>query len=126
MQTTTCSPRRRNAGLIAGGIFSILIGALALVLALRGFQGKGGPAELATTWPNLITGIASLVGGGGYLAQRKWAVPVYAVAVVGHFVSHGMLFVMHSGATISLVITPLLALAVLFGMNNCRAKGRLV
>jgi len=123
---TTCTPKKRNAGLIAGGVICLLIGLVVLQLALRGLQGRGSAADVATTWPNLVTGLASLIGGMGYLTQRKWAVWVFLVAVIGHFVSHGMLIAQHGGQVGGLWVMPLFSLILLAGMVNCRRCGRLV
>src|SRR5205085_2890386 len=94
----TIPPRQRSFGMFVGVVFSLFIGVLALVLGIHGLQGRGGAADVATAFPNLITGITSLVGAVGYLALKKWAVPVYAIAVIGHFVSHTMLLISHSGS----------------------------
>lgn len=113
-----------------GGVFSLLIGGLALLLAIMGFMGKGGPADIASAWPNFITGIASIVGAVGCLALKKWAVPVYSVAVVGHFVSHALLFVSRSasgrvipGGIVSLLLVPAMALLVLMDMVQQQRRG---
>ena len=83
--------------MIAGAGFSFLIGGLALVLAIIGLTGRGA-ADAASAPTNLIVGVASIVGAAGYLAFRKWAIPVYVVAVVGHFISHARLLISHGGA----------------------------
>ncbi len=57
-------------------------------------------------------------------------VPVYALAVLGHWVTHGLLFSLHRGsghfpvgAWVSLCIVPVLALLVLIGMERERRRG---
>jgi hypothetical protein len=124
--------RKLSVGIVIGAAFSLLIGALALVLAVRGLEGKGGAADVAGAWPNLVTGIASMLGAVGYLRLRKWAVPVYLVAVVGHFTSHTMLFVAHwarggitFGGMIGIWFVPILAVLILVAMERDRRSGRL-
>ena len=39
----------------------------------------------------MITGTFSLVGAAAFYARKRWATTVYAIATLGHFVSHGLL-----------------------------------
>ena len=126
------SPRRRPFSLLLGAVFSLLIGLFALLLAGFGFTGKGGENNVASALPNLITGLASIAGAAGYLALKKWAVPVYFIAVLGHFISHGLLLHSHlatgrvsAGGVFFLMIVPALALAVLVNMFR-QTKNRLL
>ncbi|MCW3055435.1 MAG: hypothetical protein JWN14_4605, partial [Chthonomonadales bacterium] len=99
---------------------------------LGGLLGKGGAGDRATALPNLLTGIASIAGAIDYLRLKKGALPVYAIAVIGHFVTHGILFVSHLGSgrmtvagTVSIWIVPVLALCVLIGIERQRRRGAL-
>ncbi len=132
MSTPLEAPPRgkRPADLLLGVLFALLTGVIALFAAKVGFQGRGSAADGATIWPNLITGSASLVGAAGYLQLRKWSVPIYAVAVAGHFASHLQLLAMRAGSgrltvanVVLLALPPLLALAVLTNMWRQRKQG---
>ena len=121
---------KRPLAITIGGIFSLLIGGLALLLAVMGFMGRGGHADVASALPNLITGIASLAGAAGYLALKKWAIPVYFVAVVIHFVSHWLLFVSHNasarvtpGGAVFLFLVPAITLVILISMVWQQRRG---
>ena len=125
MSTEPDAPFRNKypIDLILGVLFTLLMGVIALYSAMIGFQGKGSAADMATAWPNIMTGIASLIGGVGYLRFKKWSIPVYAVAVIGHFVSHGELIYLRTVSrhiTIAnvtvLAIVPLIALVILGNM----------
>lgn len=128
----TDSVRKRSFTLYFGAVFSLLIGGLALVTAILGFLGKGGAADIHTAFPNLITFIASIAGAVGYLALKKWAVPVYAVAVIGHIISHTMLYMIHaasgrvsSNGIIILLLIPGLSILILAQMEHRRRIGLL-
>jgi hypothetical protein len=121
---------KRPVTVIIGVVFSLLIGGLALLLAATGLMGRGGQADIVSGWPNLITGIASIIGAMGYLALKKWAIPVYVVAVVGHLVSHTLLFVSHSasgrvtlGGIVFLLLVPAMALLVMIDMLRQQRRG---
>ena len=122
------SANRRPPSVILGILFSLLVRAMALVAAKVGFAGKGS----AAAWPNLLTGVALFIGTVGYFMLKKWAVPVYRVAVVGHFVSHTTLLSLRSGSghvtlpmIVVLAIVPLIALAILVNMERQRRQGLL-
>jgi len=119
-------------GVVLGVVFSLGIGILAVLLGVGGLLGKGGAVDRSTALPNLLTGITSIIGAVGYLRRKKWALPVYALAVIGHFVAHGLLFVSHLGSgrmtvagTVSSWIVPALALCVLIGIERQRRRGAL-
>ncbi len=109
--------------MLFGAVFSLGIGALALLLAVIGLLGRGGAADRISALPNLITGIASIAGSIGYLTFKKWAIPTYAVAVLGHIVSHVQLVMAHGGpehissrSWIPVLLPPVVALLVLIDM----------
>jgi len=119
-------------GVLLGVVFSLCIGILAVLLGLGGLLGKGGAGDRATALPNLLTGIASIAGAIDYLRLKKAALPVYALAVIGHFVTHGILLVSHLGSgrmtvagMVSMWIVPVLALCVLIGIERQRRRGAL-
>jgi len=116
--------------IIIGAAFAILIGLLALLLAFIGLRGSGGPADKSTAVPNLITGVASVAGGTGYLMLKKWGVYAYAVSVLGHFFSHIYLYLSHAAAgratvvgAVQLAMIPIMSLIVLGSMERQRRKG---
>lgn len=115
--------RKRSILVLLGAAFSLGIGGLALILAVVGLLGRGGAADRMSALPNLITGIASIAGAVGYLTFKKWAIPTYTVAVIGHIVSHVQLVMAHGGpehiasrSWLPVLLPPVIALLVLIDM----------
>ena len=71
---------------------ALLLGVLALFSAIIGFAGRGNAADVTTAVPNLIVGLASLIGAVGYWLLKKWGHYVYAVAVIAQLLNHTSLF----------------------------------
>ena len=101
-------------------VFSIFVGIASILSAKVGYSGNGRAVDTATALPNLITGLCSVVGAIAYYANNKLAIPIYLVAVVGHFASHYLLISVRGGwshvppiGLIFLIAVPLLSLAVL-------------
>lgn len=124
--------RKRTAVIKLGAAFALVTGLPALALALAGFLGRGGRADAATAIPNLITGLASLCGAWAYLSLRRWSVPIYAFAVLGHFAAHARLISLHGGfghtplpGYVSILAIPVCALGTLISMERQRRAGRL-
>jgi hypothetical protein len=114
----TSAPRPFSLMLVVA--FSCLTGIVALLSARAGASGHASATDIANLLPNAVTGLASLVGTAGYFARRRWCVPVYAVAVLGHFYSHAQALSLHGtggGARLlGLALVPVLSLAALGAM----------
>ncbi len=133
MTTQSASARAARSPILVLGMLAALgLGAVAVFSAWQGFA----PAarEVDATWavPNLLTGLASLIGAVGYGLRRKWGVAVFALSVLGHILIHSafVLKALDAGRATPislgvLALIPLVALAVLVSMAWQWRQGRL-
>lgn len=122
----------RSPVFLLGVLAAVGLGVLAVVAGWGGFA--PGAREVDATWaaPNLLTGLAALLGAIGYGLQRKWGVAVFGLSVLGHFVIHAafVLKALEAGRATPitlgvLALVPLVASAVLVSMAWRWRQGRL-
>ncbi len=108
------------------------LGVVAVAAALVALGPAAHAADRVAAVPNLITGLASLVGAVGYGARKKWGLYAYALSCLGHGLIHGAFLAaaLQAGrfspvSAVGLAVVPVAALVVLVGMALDARAGRL-
>ena len=116
--------------LLIGAALALFIGLVALVSGLFGLNQPLTNADGLTAWPNLLTGLASIVAAIGFWSLKKWSVYVYVLAFAGHLLTQIMLYFGRTASgrvvppltIVFLAIVPLLSLSILADMECHRRK----
>ncbi len=78
----------RPLRVVLGSALAVGLAVLALVSVFFGLQPGANAADRATALPNLLTGIASVLGAAGYWRGKRWGPYAFAASVAGHVLIH--------------------------------------